>query len=86
VNKQDTDNPRPGILVVDDDHFFLSQIVDILSDGGFRAEGAGSGAEALERLKTGDYQVVVTDVVMKDMSPTSRATGSTHLMMKHAAK
>ena len=64
----DPDNNRPSVLVVDDDRFFLRQMVDILSDGGFKVQGAPSGEKALELLSTTRFQVIVTDVVMKDMS------------------
>ena len=64
----DSSNHSPSILVVDDDRFFLRQMVDILSDGGFRAQGAISGEQAMEMLENGKFHVIVTDVVMKDMS------------------
>jgi len=61
-------NHIPSILVVDDDKFFLRQMVDILSDGSFKAQGVTSGEQAMERLKDHKFQVIVTDVVMGDMS------------------
>lgn len=63
-----TSSHRPGVLVVDDDRFFLQQMVDTLSDGGFNAQGVLSGEQALTALKDQKFQVVVTDVVMEDMS------------------
>ncbi len=63
-----TPSHRPGVLVVDDDRFFLQQMVDTLSDGGFNAQGVLSGDQALAALKDQKFQVVVTDVVMEDMS------------------
>lgn len=64
----DPSNHRPGILVVDDDRFFLRQMVDILSEGGFSARGAASGEQAMELLEKQRFHVIVTDVVMRDMS------------------
>jgi len=61
-------NHKPSILVVDDDRFFLRQMVDILSDGGFNARGVISGEQAMELLETTRFHVIVTDVVMRDMS------------------
>ena len=58
----------PKILVVDDDRFFLRQMVDILTEGGFEVEGATGGIEALGCLEDGRFDVIVTDVVMKDLS------------------
>lgn len=64
----DPSNHRPHVLVVDDDRFFLRQMVDVLTSGGFQAVGVSSGEEAMEVLKQKKFQVIVTDVVMKDMS------------------
>ncbi len=62
------DNHKPNILVVDDDRFFLRQMVEILSDGGFKAQGVTSGEKAVEMLVDHKFQVIVTDIVMGDMS------------------
>ncbi|UCF89395.1 MAG: response regulator, partial [bacterium] len=64
----DPSNHRPHVLVVDDDRFFLRQMLDVLTSGGFQAVGVSSGEEAMEVLKQKKFQVIVTDVVMKDMS------------------
>lgn len=61
-------NHKPSILVVDDDRFFLRQMMDTLSEGGFEVQGADSGKKALELLADSRFQVIVTDVVMEDMS------------------
>jgi len=63
-----SNNHRPHILVVDDDRFFLRRMVDILVDGGFKAQGVTSGEQAMELMVDRKFQVIVTDVVMKDMS------------------
>jgi signal transduction histidine kinase/DNA-binding response OmpR family regulator len=68
MTKSAANGHTPRILVVDDDRFFLRQMVDILTDGGFEVEGATGGLEALENLQDGKFDVLVTDVVMKDMS------------------
>jgi len=64
----DPSNHKPSVLVVDDDRFFLRQMVDILTVGGCEAEGVTSGEAAVEILENRKFQVVVTDVVMVDMS------------------
>ena len=63
-----TNNHGPKILVVDDDRFFLRQMVDILSDGGFKVQGVTSGEQALELLEDNKFKVIVTDIVMGKMS------------------
>ncbi len=64
----DSNNHMPAILVVDDDRFFLRHMVDILVDGGFKAQGVISGEQAMELMEDRKFQVIVTDVVMRDMS------------------
>jgi CheY-like chemotaxis protein len=59
----ETSNHMPKILVVDDDRFFLRQMVDILVDGGFKAQGVISGEQAMELMEDRKFQVIVTDVV-----------------------
>ena len=68
VGKTDPDSKKPKVLAVDDDRFFLRQIVDILREGGFRPQGVENGADALKALKKDRFDVVVTDVVMEDIS------------------
>ncbi len=58
----------PRVLVVDDDRVVLNVVLDILRDAGMEAVGAGGGREALDLFHKGDWDVVVTDVVMEDIS------------------
>jgi DNA-binding response OmpR family regulator len=57
------------ILVVEDDQFVQSVVVDCLSDGGFEAVIASSGEEAVELLDAADgkYRALVTDI---NLSPS----------------
>jgi two-component system, cell cycle response regulator len=60
---------RPTILVVDDESFFRQVFSDILSEEGlYRVETAASGSEAMERLKSGNYDIVLSDLVMPEVS------------------
>ena len=68
MKKKDPDSQKPKVLVVDDDRFFLRQMVDILREGGFRPQGVDNGVDAWEALKNDRFDVVVTDVVMEDIS------------------
>ncbi len=58
----------PKILVVDDDRFFLENILEIMRICGLEAESASSGGEALEAMKRDDWDVVITDLVMADLT------------------
>ena len=55
------------ILVVDDDVKFYSLLKDYLERRGFVLEGARTGTAGIERVKTGDFQAVILDVMMPEM-------------------
>jgi len=61
---------HPSILVVDDEPNSLFGICQVLTDEGFQAIPAKNGREALERLKTGSVDLIITDEKMPDMSGT----------------
>ncbi len=52
------------VLVVDDEPEIVRDLVDLLRDEGFTAEGAGSGTEAMRRLKAETYHLVLCDLRM----------------------
>lgn len=61
---------RPKILIVDDEERFRKTMRKLLSVRGLDAATAGGGTEALEELRRRDYDVVILDVRMPDMSGT----------------
>ncbi|HEY5975271.1 MAG TPA: diguanylate cyclase [Geobacteraceae bacterium] len=56
------------ILVVEDDAFFREIFTHLLTEEGYQVDSAVSGREALEKLASEEYHVVVTDMVMQDIS------------------
>jgi CheY-like chemotaxis protein len=58
----------PRLLVADDDGTTRGLLVGILSHAGFQADGAADGREALARLGSEHYDVVISDVHMPGMS------------------
>jgi CheY-like chemotaxis protein len=52
------------ILVVDDEPLVASLLVDLLTGDGHRVEVAGNGREALDRLGTADFDVIISDFRM----------------------
>ncbi|NVN98708.1 MAG: diguanylate cyclase [Geobacteraceae bacterium] len=56
------------ILIVEDDAFFREIFSDLLSEDGYQVDTASSGNEALKMLEAGKYQLVVTDMVLQDIS------------------
>lgn len=56
------------ILVIDDDAFFRVLCSDMLTGGGFEVRTASSGKEALALIEVESFDIVVTDLVMPDLS------------------
>ena len=60
--------PSPGrILIIDDEPEIRSFVGRALSAAGYIAEPAGSGTEGLESALTGQYDLVILDLVMPDL-------------------
>lgn len=57
-----------SILVVDDDRLIRSFIVTLLKEDGHRVEEAESGRKGLEKFQAADFDLVVTDLRMPDLS------------------
>ena len=57
-----------SILVVDDDRLVRSFISTILKEDGHRVEEAESGQSGLEKFQAADFDLVVTDLRMPDLS------------------
>lgn len=55
------------ILVVDDDKAINSIVCNALSLGGYEACGKFNGAEALEAVESGTFDMIITDVMMPEM-------------------
>ncbi len=58
---------KARVLVVDDDLNLLDLLNDTLNVIGYETVPAHGGIEALERLKQGRYDVMVTDIKMPDL-------------------
>ncbi|MGB7630798.1 MAG: sigma-54 dependent transcriptional regulator [Candidatus Deferrimicrobium sp.] len=56
------------ILVVDDDKMMRSFLSTVLGEEGYAVEEAGSGKQALEKLHRSEFDLVVTDLRMPDLS------------------
>jgi DNA-binding NtrC family response regulator len=60
---------RPKILVVDDDTPFVTQHLRLLlEEDGYEVETLGDPRQALERLRTRQFQLLITDYRMPDLS------------------
>lgn len=56
------------LLVVDDDPLLRKLVTEQLARSDFEASSAGSGRECLDTLRDADYDVVLLDIMMPDMS------------------
>jgi CheY-like chemotaxis protein len=76
---RESSSPRPAadwvcvaaarnILVVDDNDRHLDILRTILSSVGHDVETCGSGAEAIRRLETRRFDVIVLDIIMPEVS------------------
>jgi DNA-binding NtrC family response regulator len=61
-------NRKIRVLVVDDDNLLRKLVADQLARAEFDAVPAGSGKEALDVLRETDYDVVLLDIMMPDLS------------------
>jgi CheY-like chemotaxis protein len=61
---------RKTILVVEDDPDVLSIMVKNLELAGYRVITATDGMEGLKKIKSGGYNLVITDIVMPYVSGT----------------
>jgi CheY-like chemotaxis protein len=62
-------NPRPAVLVIDDDEEIRTTIKDVLEDQGFAVTCAANGREALDLLLRDDAipALILLDLMMPEM-------------------
>jgi DNA-binding response OmpR family regulator len=65
---RDPINPSHRILVVDDDHVTRQISVDVLVGSGYDVESVKDGAAGWQALQAGNYDLVVTDNKMPNMT------------------
>ncbi len=61
-------NEQPLILVVDDEPLILNLVREILKSEGYQVETAANGKEALQALQAHPFDLVLTDMMMPDMT------------------
>jgi two-component system response regulator HydG len=60
-------DPVPRVLVVDDDADHAEAVAESLERVGYRVEIAHGGREAVDALRRGEFEIVVTDLLMRDV-------------------
>jgi ATP-dependent Lon protease len=61
-------NRKPRILVVDDEEIALKNLDHILKKEGYSVSTANSGIEALKKLESSDFDVILTDLKMEKVN------------------
>jgi two-component system response regulator HydG len=59
--------PQPRILIVEDDPDGRRSLEEVITDAGCRVQTAQNGSDGLAAFVEGDFDVVITDLVMPDM-------------------
>lgn len=59
--------PKGRVLLVDDEPFIVAAFTRMLKLHGYDVEGVSDGLRALERVLQGDFDVVVSDILMPHM-------------------
>jgi CheY-like chemotaxis protein len=67
--------PKARILAVDDQLYFRVFLEDLLNQEGYEVCTAAGGEEALHLFERGDFDVVLTDLVMPGMDGTQPSPG-----------
>jgi CheY-like chemotaxis protein len=55
------------ILIVDDVDYIRKSLTKVLEESGFDCDSVENGAIACEKLKTKEYDLIITDIMMPDM-------------------
>ena len=63
-----TGQPKPLVLVVDDDETFARSCVRVLQSWGYGVETASDGGAAIELARTRQFDVVLTDIQLPNFS------------------
>src|SRR5574341_442429 len=59
------------ILIVDDDEILVSMLIETLDSFGYQAQGAKNGEEALQKIDSSEFDLVITDIRMPKMDGIS---------------
>jgi PAS domain S-box-containing protein len=68
VGERPPDAPARRLLIVDDEPGIVDVLKRALDEKGFQTESACNGAEALSRLASNEYDLIISDICMPEMS------------------
>ena len=64
----DLEAPQRRILIVDDEPGIVDILQEVLGNSGYRIETANNGAKALNRIASQEYDLIISDLCMPEMS------------------
>jgi len=64
----DPEAPQRRLLIVDDEPGIVDVLQEVLRSSGYRVDTASNGAEALDRIASQDYDLVISDLCMPEMN------------------
>lgn len=82
IEPSQTGRDMKKILVVDDEESVRIILKQMLEQGGYSAEVASDGAEALDKLKADNYHMIITDINMPGMDGVELLKKSKELFPK----
>jgi CheY-like chemotaxis protein len=68
MSEQSSSNPKPRVLVADDEQVIANTLVIILNQAGFQARAVYSGEKAIEALDEFQPDMLISDVIMTGMT------------------
>jgi two-component system NtrC family sensor kinase len=68
VAERNPDEPPQRVLIVDDEPGIVDVLKQALDGKGFQTETAGNGVEALSRLASNEYDLIISDICMPEMN------------------
>jgi len=70
-NTSQPPEPSKKILIVDDDEVLVAMLLETLNAMGYQTHGSSDGDEALRKVDTEDFDLVITDIRMPKMDGIS---------------
>ncbi len=64
----DPEAPQRRLLIVDDEPGIVEVLQEVLANSGYRIETASNGAKALNRIASQEYDLIISDLCMPEMS------------------
>ncbi len=68
LGEEEPGGPQRRLLIVDDEPGIVEVLKEALDSRGYHTETASNGAEALQRMESQDFDLIISDLCMPEMS------------------